>query len=265
MRRDVEFLDDPNGRFFVVVNAEDQYSLWPEFAQVPAGWTVSHMARTASAEGIRPMSATGPARQAVSQARLDAMSPAKRSLLAKRLAGRGARTADSVVPVPRDGRLAVSAAQRRLWCMDQLSPVLNALPRTSYGEIDWPAFPHPTVAGSAIPDGAANLPQDTARADRSPTSEVSGSDCPRSGGTPTSSHSAGIRCRRHRPSPGYGLRSAWTPPCGSSCGSSCGPRPWRTSRRGARASAASRSGRGSYPHRAPHSRPCRTRGAGSTS
>jgi MbtH protein len=35
-------LDDPNGRFFVVVNAEGQYSLWPEFAQVPAGWTVSH-------------------------------------------------------------------------------------------------------------------------------------------------------------------------------------------------------------------------------
>ncbi|MEH0516595.1 amino acid adenylation domain-containing protein [Streptomyces sp. B21-079] len=68
------------------------------------------------------MSATGPARQAVSQARLDAMSPAKRALLAKRLAGRGARTADSVVPVPRDGQLAVSAAQRRLWYMDQLSP-----------------------------------------------------------------------------------------------------------------------------------------------
>ncbi|NUK00331.1 MbtH family protein [Streptomyces lunaelactis] len=34
--------DDPNGRFFVVVNTEGQYSLWPEFAQVPAGWTVSH-------------------------------------------------------------------------------------------------------------------------------------------------------------------------------------------------------------------------------
>ncbi|KRD23265.1 MULTISPECIES: MbtH family protein [unclassified Streptomyces] len=35
-------LDDPNGRFFVVVNAEGQYSLWPGSAQVPAGWTVSH-------------------------------------------------------------------------------------------------------------------------------------------------------------------------------------------------------------------------------
>ncbi|WP_327695651.1 hypothetical protein [Streptomyces sp. NBC_00459] len=82
------------------------------------------------------MSATGPARQAVSQARLDAMSPTERALLAERLAG------------------------------------------TSYGDIDWPAFPHPTVVGSAVPDDAANLPR-----------------------TP-SSHSAGIRCRRHRPSPG---------------------------------------------------------------
>ncbi|MFE9018936.1 MbtH family protein [Streptomyces sp. NPDC007808] len=35
-------LDDPNGRFFVVMNAEGQYSLWPEFAEVPAGWTVRH-------------------------------------------------------------------------------------------------------------------------------------------------------------------------------------------------------------------------------
>ncbi|NEC88376.1 condensation domain-containing protein [Streptomyces sp. SID12501] len=68
------------------------------------------------------MSATCPARQAVPHARLDAMSPAKRALVAKRLAGRGARTGDSVVPVPRDGRFEVSAAQRRLWYMDQLSP-----------------------------------------------------------------------------------------------------------------------------------------------
>ncbi|WP_406316118.1 MbtH family protein [Streptosporangium sp. NBC_01639] len=32
--------DDPDGRFLVLVNAEDQHSLWPSFAEVPAGWTV---------------------------------------------------------------------------------------------------------------------------------------------------------------------------------------------------------------------------------
>jgi MbtH protein len=35
-------LDDPHGRFHVVVNAEGQHSLWPESAKVPAGWTVVH-------------------------------------------------------------------------------------------------------------------------------------------------------------------------------------------------------------------------------
>lgn len=35
-------LDDPHGRFFVVVNDEGQHSLWPEFSEVPAGWTVVH-------------------------------------------------------------------------------------------------------------------------------------------------------------------------------------------------------------------------------
>ncbi|WP_371588622.1 MbtH family protein [Streptomyces virginiae] len=35
-------LDRPNGRFFVVVNDEGQHSLWPESANVPAGWTVAH-------------------------------------------------------------------------------------------------------------------------------------------------------------------------------------------------------------------------------
>jgi MbtH protein len=30
--------DDENGRFYVVVNDEDQHSLWPTFADVPAGW-----------------------------------------------------------------------------------------------------------------------------------------------------------------------------------------------------------------------------------
>lgn len=32
--------DDQDGRFFVLVNDEEQYSLWPTFADIPAGWTV---------------------------------------------------------------------------------------------------------------------------------------------------------------------------------------------------------------------------------
>jgi MbtH protein len=32
--------DDPDGRFLVLVNDEGQHSLWPVFADVPAGWTV---------------------------------------------------------------------------------------------------------------------------------------------------------------------------------------------------------------------------------
>ncbi|MBX6389089.1 MAG: MbtH family protein [Frankia sp.] len=31
--------DDPDGTFLVLVNDEGQHSLWPSFAQVPAGWT----------------------------------------------------------------------------------------------------------------------------------------------------------------------------------------------------------------------------------
>lgn len=34
--------DDPDGVFLVLVNAEEQRSLWPEFAPVPAGWTIEH-------------------------------------------------------------------------------------------------------------------------------------------------------------------------------------------------------------------------------
>jgi MbtH protein len=30
--------DDDNGTFVVLVNDEDQHSLWPTFADVPAGW-----------------------------------------------------------------------------------------------------------------------------------------------------------------------------------------------------------------------------------
>lgn len=30
--------DDEQGTFHVLVNAEGQYSLWPDFSVVPAGW-----------------------------------------------------------------------------------------------------------------------------------------------------------------------------------------------------------------------------------
>jgi uncharacterized protein YbdZ (MbtH family) len=32
--------DDDNGSFFVLVNDEEQHSLWPTFADIPAGWRV---------------------------------------------------------------------------------------------------------------------------------------------------------------------------------------------------------------------------------
>ncbi|BBZ47086.1 hypothetical protein MPRM_43670 [Mycobacterium parmense] len=32
--------DDDAGTFFVLVNDEEQHSLWPTFADVPAGWRV---------------------------------------------------------------------------------------------------------------------------------------------------------------------------------------------------------------------------------
>lgn len=32
--------DDDNGTFLVLVNDEDQHSLWPRFADIPAGWRV---------------------------------------------------------------------------------------------------------------------------------------------------------------------------------------------------------------------------------
>jgi glycopeptidolipid biosynthesis protein len=32
--------DDDDGRFVVLVNDEEQHSLWPCFADVPAGWRV---------------------------------------------------------------------------------------------------------------------------------------------------------------------------------------------------------------------------------
>ncbi|MFD9904360.1 MbtH family protein [Streptomyces sp. NPDC059063] len=32
--------DDETGTFYVLVNDEDQHSLWPSFAEVPAGWRI---------------------------------------------------------------------------------------------------------------------------------------------------------------------------------------------------------------------------------
>lgn len=32
--------EDPDGTYLVLVNDENQHSLWPAFADVPAGWTV---------------------------------------------------------------------------------------------------------------------------------------------------------------------------------------------------------------------------------
>ncbi|WP_329024613.1 MbtH family protein [Streptomyces sp. NBC_00690] len=34
--------EDADGSYFVLVNEENQHSLWPSFAAVPPGWTVVH-------------------------------------------------------------------------------------------------------------------------------------------------------------------------------------------------------------------------------
>lgn len=34
--------DDTDGAFLVLVNGEDQHSLWPGFARIPEGWTPVH-------------------------------------------------------------------------------------------------------------------------------------------------------------------------------------------------------------------------------
>ncbi|MYW69890.1 MbtH family NRPS accessory protein [Streptomyces sp. SID8379] len=38
--------DDPDGTFLVLVNDEEQYSLWPTVLEVPPGWNISHEADT---------------------------------------------------------------------------------------------------------------------------------------------------------------------------------------------------------------------------
>lgn len=34
--------DDPDGRYLALINDEGQYSLWPAFVDVPAGWEIAH-------------------------------------------------------------------------------------------------------------------------------------------------------------------------------------------------------------------------------
>jgi len=34
--------EDNDGTYLALVNDEGQYSLWPAFAEVPAGWAVAH-------------------------------------------------------------------------------------------------------------------------------------------------------------------------------------------------------------------------------
>lgn len=33
--------EDADGRFFVLVNDEEQHSLWPSYVDVPAGWAIT--------------------------------------------------------------------------------------------------------------------------------------------------------------------------------------------------------------------------------
>lgn len=46
--------DDPEGTFLVLVNDENQHSLWPAFAEVPKGWNAVHgpESRTACLEYV---------------------------------------------------------------------------------------------------------------------------------------------------------------------------------------------------------------------
>jgi uncharacterized protein YbdZ (MbtH family) len=41
--------DDDNGSFFVLINDEEQHSLWPTFADAPDGWRVVYGAATRAA------------------------------------------------------------------------------------------------------------------------------------------------------------------------------------------------------------------------
>jgi MbtH protein len=41
--------EDENANYLVLMNHEGQYSLWPVFMDVPAGWTVVHNSDTRKA------------------------------------------------------------------------------------------------------------------------------------------------------------------------------------------------------------------------
>ncbi|MEV5593672.1 MbtH family protein [Streptomyces sp. NPDC052496] len=41
--------ENPDSTYLVLVNDEGRHSLWPSFAEVPAGWTVAHGADTRDA------------------------------------------------------------------------------------------------------------------------------------------------------------------------------------------------------------------------
>jgi MbtH protein len=41
--------EDENASYLVLINQEGQYSLWPSFIDVPAGWTVIHNSDTRKA------------------------------------------------------------------------------------------------------------------------------------------------------------------------------------------------------------------------
>jgi uncharacterized protein YbdZ (MbtH family) len=34
--------DDDDAAFYVLINGEEQHSLWPAFAEIPAGWRAVH-------------------------------------------------------------------------------------------------------------------------------------------------------------------------------------------------------------------------------
>ena len=39
---DTNPFEDENGTYLALINDEGQYSLWPEYIEVPAGWTTVH-------------------------------------------------------------------------------------------------------------------------------------------------------------------------------------------------------------------------------
>ncbi len=41
--------EEENGTYLVLINDEGQYSLWPSFIDVPAGWTIVHDSDTREA------------------------------------------------------------------------------------------------------------------------------------------------------------------------------------------------------------------------